>query len=142
MKALIILLFSSVVLALPAMAHDGHGDVTESAFRADKDGHVKISENLKAGTIVIKKGRYSMAHRVEEARHVVSLTSVEAKPGVEAVVYEIATSALASRTRVSKTAIYAAELPDTTLQVTVIQFAGENNDHMPQNGERGVAASF
>jgi len=131
-----------VALVAPSTAHDGHDDVTEAVFRVDKDSHVKIGENLKAGTIVVKKGRYAMAHRVESGGHVTSLTSIDTKPGAEPTRYDVLTDVWPSRTPVTKTAIYAKELQDTTLQITVIQFAGENNDHMPQSGDRSGAASY
>jgi hypothetical protein len=124
----------SLVLALLVVpgvsAHDGHDDgPTEQTFKVGKNGEIKFGEDVKMGDLLVKKGRYLLEHRIDGARHLFVLTSNEAKA---ATVYEVPTEILVSKVPVKKSAIYATERADRVLQVTVVQIAGEDVDHLPR----------
>ncbi len=132
----------SLVLALLAVpgvsAHDGHEDgPTEQTFKVGQGGKVKFGEDVKMGDRLVKKGRYVLEHRVDGDRHLFVLIGAERIEGKTAFVYEVPMEVLVSRVPVKKSAIYATERADHVLQVSVVQIAGENVDHLP----RGTATT-
>ncbi len=127
----------SLVLALlvvPAVsAHDGHDDgPSEQTFKIGKNGEVKFGEDVKMGDLLVRKGRYVLEHRLDGDRHLFILTSAERVEARAAAVYEVPTEVLVSKVPVKKSAVYAAERDNHLLQVTVVQIAGENVDHLPR----------
>ena len=128
----------SLVLALLVVpgvsAHDGHDDgPTEQTFKIGKNGEVKFGEDVKMGDFLVKKGRFVLEHRVDGDRHLFVLTGAERVEAKASVVYEVPTEVLVSKAPVKKSAIYATERADHVLQVTVVQIAGENVDHLPRS---------
>jgi hypothetical protein len=127
----------SLVLALLVVsgisAHDGHDDgLTEQTFKIGKNGEVKFGEDVTIGDLLVKKGRYLLEHRLDGERHLFMLTSAERAEAKAAPVYEVPTEVLVSKVPVKKSAVYAAERDNHMLQVTVVQIAGENVNHLPR----------
>jgi hypothetical protein len=68
----------SVGLVVGLSAHDGpHTGRADATFKVGKNGQVKIGEDLVIGALLVKKGTYLFDHRVEEGRHVVTLTKLD-----------------------------------------------------------------
>jgi hypothetical protein len=120
-----------LVLVSRAWAHDGHDDgPAEQAFKVGKNGEVKFGEDVKMGSLLVKKGRYVLEHRVEGNRHFIVLTSAERSEQAPAV-YDVPMTVVASKVAAKKSAVFAAEGKDRSLRVTVVQIGGEKFDHLP-----------
>ena len=123
------------VLASAAAAHDGsHGDAPDyEVFKIGKNGEVKIATAVKIGDVVVKKGKYLAAHRIEADSHLLVLTAADKKTG-EAVVHEIRMRLIPSKDPVKMSALFAQEQRDRSLRVTAVQIVGEPGDHVPEIG--------
>lgn len=117
-------------LSAPLAAfHPGHDENPEVIYTVDKNGQVKIGIDVRVGGAIVKKGKYELTHRVDGDEHVVIL---KGQPNKETttVVHEIRTTWMPSRDRVRKSALFAYDQPDAVYEVTKIQIAGENGDHV------------
>lgn len=120
-----------VILAVTrSAAHDGpHGGPGEATFKVGKNGDVKIGEDVKAGPVLVKRGKYRFEHRIEGDRHTVWLTKLDIKAAGEST-YELPMRLIPSREAGKRTAVHAAELTDHSLAMIAIEVAGENVAHV------------
>jgi hypothetical protein len=117
-------------LSVPMVAfHPGHDEQLEIVYTVDKNGHVKIGTDVRIAGAIVQKGKYAFTHRVDGYEHTVILTGQPNKETVT-VVHEIRTTWIPSRDRVRKSALFAYDQPDAVYEVTKIQIAGENGDHV------------
>ena len=125
----------SLVLFGPYVsAHDGpHGGPDEVTFKVGKNGEVNLRQDVKFGSVLVKRGKYAFEHRLDGERHVVVLTEGARKDGGTPVVYEVPTNVISSRQVAKRTAVYAKELADRSVTVTMIEVTGERNEHLPQS---------
>ena len=118
-------------LSAPLAAfHPGHDEHPEVVYTVDKNGQVKIGMDVRIAGAIVKKGKYELTHRVDGDQHVVVLTGQPNKETTMGVVHEIRTTWLPSRDRVRQSALFAYDQPDAVYEVTKIQIAGENGDHV------------
>ena len=130
MRQAFIAALASCAMATGAGAHDGpHTGPADAAFKVGKDGQIKIGEDLLVGTVMVKKGKYTFNHRVEDGRHIVTLTRVDAKVPEQAPV-ELSMRFLPSDRAVKRTAILAIETDARWLEMTIVEVAGEPGDHV------------
>lgn len=123
-------LLAMFALSAPVAAfHPGHDEHVEVVYAVDKNGQVKIDGDVRIAGVIVKKGKYELTHRVEGYQHVVVLTGQPNKETTR-VVHEIRTTWIPSRDRVRKSALFAYDQPDAVYEVTKIQIAGENGDHV------------
>ena len=122
-----------VALGLSGAAfHDGpHVGLDGEVFNVGKKGDVKIDLDVVIGDVLVKKGKYLFEHRIDGDRHILVLTGLDAKNGIEAPVHQINMRFITSRNAVKKSALFAERLRDRSYRVRVIQIAGESGDHMP-----------
>jgi hypothetical protein len=115
-----------------AAFHDGpHVGPDGEVFNVGKKGDVKIGLDVAIGDVLVKKGKYLFEHRMEGDRHMLVLTGLETKNGIEAPVHQIPMRFITSKDAVKKSALFAERLRDRSYRVSVIQIAGESGDHMP-----------
>ena len=115
-------------------AHDGpHGGPDEVTFKVGKNGEVNLRQDVRFGSVLVKRGKYTFAHRLDGERHAVVLTEDARKEGGTPVVYEVPTNVISSRQVAKRTAVYARELADRSVTVTMIEVTGEPNEHLPQS---------
>jgi hypothetical protein len=130
-----------IVATAPIAADEGpHGGPAEATFKVGKNGDVKIGEDLKVGDVVVKRGKYKFEHRIEADQHTVVLTRIEARDAAESW-YEIPMRLVAARGVPKRTVVYAEELPDHSLILTLVEVAGENGNHVPETQIRRVHAA-
>lgn len=121
-------------------AHDGpHGGPDEVALRAGKNGEINLREDVTFGTALVKRGKYILAHRVDDDRHVIVLTAAGQRKGEVPAVHELPTQLLVSRDVPKRTTLYARELANRRLVAIMIEIAGEQAEHIPQAQERAVS---
>lgn len=119
------------LLSGTAAAHDGpHTGSGDATFRIGKDGRVKIGDDMLVGDMVVKKGTYAFDHRVDDTRHLVTLTRVDGKVPEQAPV-EVRMRLIPSKQIVKRTAILAHEEEKTRfVRLSLVQVAGESGDHV------------
>ena len=128
---------ASVVWAAEGVAaHPDHDDPNAQVFNVGKNGEVKI-DDVTVGAIQVKKGKYLFEHRVDAERHIIVLTGL----GKDAErTYEIPMRVYASTEVPKRSALIAKETKNHTLEVTVIDVAGEAGDHLPERVAAATAA--
>ena len=115
-----------------AAAHDGpHVGPDGEVFNVGKKGDVKIGMDVVIGDVLVKKGKYLFEHRLEGDSHILVLTGVATKNGIEPLVHQIHMRFITSRDPVKKSALFAERQRDRSYRVSVIQIAGESGDHTP-----------
>jgi hypothetical protein len=127
----VFLVFGSAVVG--ASLHDGDhgGGLIERTFKIGKTGEVNIGRDVKIGNQLFKRGKYTLVHRAEEQRHVFVLTEINKKKDPsQLTVIEVDGRFVPGSALVKKSAITAKEQRDHSYQVTKIQMAGENGDHV------------
>lgn len=113
-----------------AARHDGpHAGPDDEVFNVGKNGGVKIGMDVAIGSVLLKKGKYAVAHRVEGDAHILVLTGLDNK--TETQVHEIPLRLIPSRDPVKKSALFAVRQRDRSYRVSVVQIAGESGDHIP-----------
>lgn len=132
--ATLMTLVTVLASAAPVAAlHDGHDEgPTGQVFKVGKSGDVKIGNDVRIGDILVKKGKYLVAHRVHGDTHILVLTAIAQKDGSESPAYEIRMRLVPSRNPVKASALFAQEQRDHSYRVTNVQIAGENGDHIPE----------
>ena len=125
---------SLLLMGTFASAHDGpHGGPDAVTFKVGKNGEVNVRQDVKFGTVLVRRGKYMFEHRLDGERHVVVLTGAARKDGAVPVQYELPTSVLSSRQVAKRTAVCAKELADRSLVVTMVEVTGERAEHLPQS---------
>lgn len=123
-----------ILMATQASAHDGpHGGPDEVTYKVGKNGEVNVREDMHFGSFPVKRGKYRFEHRVDGERHIVVLTEAARKDGAAPGVYELPTEVLPARQVAKQTAVYAKELANGSLVVTMVEVAGELGEHLPQS---------
>ena len=117
------------IAALQEHVHDAgpHNEV----YKVGKNGDVKIGTDVKIGDVLVKEGKYLLAHRAEGDRHYLVLTRIDPKNRTEAPGYEIRTRLVPSAEPVKRSALFAYQLGDGSYRVAVVQIVGEDGDHLP-----------
>lgn len=119
-------------------AHPEDEDPSAHVFSVNKSGEVKIGEDVAVGTIRVKKGRYRFEHRVEADTHTIVLTGL----GKDAErTYEIPMRFFPSPTMAKRSALIAKETNDHSLEVTVVEVAGEAGDHLAERASMTTGAT-
>jgi len=114
-------------------AHDGpHGGPDEVTFRVGKNGEINLRQDVKFGTVLVKRGKYVFEHRLDADQHLIVLTEVAPKGGRAPAVYEVPTRLLPARKAANRTSVYAKEQADRSLVVMMVEVAGEPSEHLPQ----------
>ena len=119
-----------VGLSVSVRAHDEEGPHDE-LFKIGKQGEVKFDNDITFGDVVIKKGKYVVAHRVGEAgEHVLTLSGANSKTPGDAAVREIPTRFIAGTETAKASVVIAEERRDSTYRVKAVRIAGETGDHI------------
>ena len=114
-------------------AHDGpHGGPGQVTYRVGKNGEINLREDLKFGTVLVKKGKYIFEHQLDGDRHLVVLTEVARKDGESPVPYQLPMRLMPAQKAANRTSLYAREGADRSLFVTMVEVAGEASEHLPQ----------
>ena len=125
---------SLIVFGSYISAHDGpHGGPDEVTFNVGKNGELNLRQDVKFGSVVVRRGKYAFEHRLDGERHLVILTESARKDGGTPVVHQVPTNVISSRQVAKRTAVYAKELTDRSVVVTMIQVTGEQTEHLPQS---------
>ena len=123
-----------LAFGLSGVAHDGpHVGPDGEVFNVGKNGDVKIGMDVVIGDVLVKKGKYRFEHRVDGDAHILVLTGLEPKSGIEVPVHAIHMRFFVSKDPVRKSALFAERLRDRSYRVNVIQIAGESGDHIPDS---------
>ncbi len=70
--------------------HDGpHVGPDGEVVNVGKNGDVKIGMDVIIGDVLVKKGKYLFEHRVDGDKHILVLTGLESKNGIEAPIHHI-----------------------------------------------------
>lgn len=121
------------VAAPTAALHPGHDEgYAEFVYTVDKKGEIRIGGDVKAGAAVIRKGKYSFAHRIDAGSHIVTLVGLSSKGVTSGSAHEIRTRLTPSHDRVKKSVLVTREQPDGSYHVAAIQVVGEDDDHVPE----------
>jgi hypothetical protein len=122
-------------LALTGQAlgfHDDHGEgPTDQVFKVGKTGEINITRDVKFGSYLIRRGKYTMTHRVDGPFHIFGFEEInKKKPAPELVVYEVRTRLIGSEGVNKSTSVTAKEAKDHSYEAVVIQLATESGDHL------------
>lgn len=127
----------------PARAfHEGDhgGGPIDRTFKIGKTGEVNIGRDVKIGTQFVKRGKYMLAHRQENQRHVFVFTEISKKKDAsQLTTIEVDGMFISSSGLVKKSAVMAKEQRDHSYEVQKIQIAGENGDHVFSRSVGGPA---
>ena len=137
----VLMLFGSS--ALGAM-HDGdHGEgPTDLVFKVGKTGEVNVNRDVKLGTYLVKRGKYTLTHEVQDQRHLFVFTEINKKKQPSQLgVYTLAGTFLANSEKVGKSSVTAKEMRDHSYEVVTIQIAGENGNHVFTTNIGGASAN-
>jgi hypothetical protein len=96
-------------------------------YKVTKSGSVKIASDVTIGTLLVKKGSYLFAHRIDDGVHVVTLTHLG---GGE--VFEIPLTVISEPRPAKRSELIVKQLPDRSMVVTLIAVEGEVGDHLPR----------
>ena len=111
-------------------AHPDDENPSDEIFNVGKSSEVKIGQDVSAGKVRVKRGKYLFEHRVDGERHTIVLTGVGKDASERA--YEILMRLFASAEVAKRSALIARESKDHTLHVVMVQVAGEAGDHVPE----------
>ena len=114
----IVLIFAVASVA----AHDEEDG--DPFFRVGKNGQVTLDTDLWFGDVVLKKGRYTLQHRIEGADHI--FVFLDAKRGQQITIHS---KRVFPGDGTSESMIHAKEEKDRRVHVTKIELASENMDH-------------
>jgi hypothetical protein len=113
-------------------AHDGpHEGPTTASFKVAASGNVNFGEDVRVGNVLVRKGKYHFAHRVDGELHIVTLTRIADKSLSDAVIYESDTRVVPGRQARKASVLRASEAADHSLHISVIEIQGEAGDHIP-----------
>jgi hypothetical protein len=125
-------------------AHEGdHGEgPTDLVFKIGKTGEVNINRDVKLGTYVVKRAKYTLTHEVQDQRHLFVLTEInKKKEPSQLAVYNLAGNFIANSDRVKKSSVTAKEMRDHNYEIVTIQIAGENGNHVFPTNIGGISAN-
>jgi len=138
----VFLVFVSSIAGAPMHDGDHGGGLIDRTFKIGKTGEVNVGRDVKIGNQLVKRGKYMLVHRAKEQRHVFVLTEINKKKDPsQLTTIEIDGRFVPSSASVKKSAITAKEQRDHSYQVTTIQMAGENGDHVFVTNIGGVNAN-
>ena len=129
MKSIVLPILMLAAFSGATSAHDEDGGPGQAVFKVDGKGAVKIGDPLMIGTLTVPKGRYLLEHRVEGTEHIIVLTRAAAK-GSDAWTHEFAMRLIPEKQVAKRSAIFASELRDGSLELSAIQIVGEAGDHV------------
>jgi hypothetical protein len=113
--------------------HDGHDDEgpTDRVFKIARSGEVNIGVDLTIGARLLKRGKYTLAHRTEGASHIFKLSRIEKKPVASSgETIEFNTGLLRTVERIKDSTLQARQRPDHNFELVKIQMVGETGDHL------------
>jgi hypothetical protein len=123
----------AIALAVGSAAvapHDEDGGPGQAVYKVGQNGEVKIGDRVSVGDVVVPKGKYRLDHHVEGSTHVVVLTGLDSKASAAPWTHEFRMQLIPEKQVAKRSAIFADELPNGSLRLSVIQIAREAGDHL------------
>ena len=124
MKRKILLLTFMLAFAKAGLAvHDE--DPGDPSFKIGKNGEVNLKTDVRIGETILKKGKYTVQHRIEANDHMFVFLDLKHEQTIV-----IRSKAVFPGEKTSESVIHAKEEKDRSARVTKIEMAGENVDHV------------
>jgi hypothetical protein len=112
--------------------HDeNEGEPIQMTFKVNNRSEVDIGTDAYAGSTLVKKGKYSITHRIEGEKHLITLILIDRKqPVPSSFKVELDTRLLPFKDPVKRTILLAKEGNDHKFHLSSFQIVGENGDHI------------